>query len=131
MGYSVFADYEGLTDFSATANPQGFSAITINLAYYSRMGNLVHCIVRFTGTSNATTLTFTLPYATANESGGTVLHQVLSAQIVDNGSTQAGPGKLTLSNNSTTATATKDGNATAWTNANSKTFICEFFYRKA
>jgi hypothetical protein len=121
------SDYEAATDFASTANVQGFSSLTQNVFYYSRIGDMVSITVNVQGTSNATTLTFTLPYA-AKATG--VGQNTVSFIVRDNGTLAAAPGRLSLTSGSTTATATKDGAQTAWTASGTKNFIGNFTYLK-
>lgn len=50
-----------------TANPTGFSSTTINDTRYKQIGKTIFCRVSFSGTSNATTFTFSLPTTSVND----------------------------------------------------------------
>jgi hypothetical protein len=90
--------------------------------YYSRVGKIVTMHVYYNGTSNATTLTLTLPYAAYAE------QFFMNFVVSNNGVASNNPGRLQLTAGSTTATATRDRSGTAWTNSGAKVFIGSFTY---
>lgn len=93
----------------------GFTGTPTTVARYKRAGRVCTIFVSITGTSNATTFTFTLPFAA--ESAVTML----DARIADAGATASTPGQLALTAASSTATVTRDGAGTAWTSSGTKT----------
>ncbi len=90
--------YPGMFNFAHAAT--GFTgAVTTGVAKFSLVGHLCTVLIQFSGTSNATTCTFTLPVASVDGQPGVV------ALVSDAGTT--GSGRVTLAAASTTATAGK------------------------
>jgi hypothetical protein len=54
------------TNGTASDNPQGFSSLTTHQMLYKKVGKLVHVWFEYEGTSNAATMSFTLPYAASS-----------------------------------------------------------------
>lgn len=98
MGYIAQSIGQTMTDWVPTLT--GFSATpTVNSARYTLNGKWCTCQFNMTATtSNATTFTITLPFAAANT---TV--QTFPVLVADNGSQQAGAGKLNTRVNSNVA----------------------------
>ena len=59
---TAFSGDASWTDYSATSTISGFSGFTRKLLNYKKVGKTVFVFVDFLGTSNATTITFTVPY---------------------------------------------------------------------
>ena len=115
-------------DYTTGAAVTGFSVLTGNKVWYKIVGgDEVHILFEFVGTSNAATLTFTLPFAPASSPAHI---RSLSVNVVDNGVDLAPPGLIALTAGSTTATIYQDGAATAFTKANGKSAIGQIIYRK-
>lgn len=111
------------TAHSATLG--GFSGTPTQANYFLKIGRLVVLMVNIQGTSNATALTFTLPYAAArteNVNGIMV--------CTDNGTTTNDPPRIALVG-TTTANAFKTLSGTTWTNANGKGLEGMMFYESA
>jgi len=115
-------NYEENIDWTSSDAVVGFSSFTTHLVYYSRVGKIVTMHVYYNGTSNATTLTLTLPYAAYAE------QFFMNFVVSNNGVASNNPGRLQLTAGSTTATATRDRSGTAWTNSGAKVFIGSFTY---
>lgn len=94
--YSFLGDNLAWQSFSPNAT--GFSSKTDDSGSYTQVGKTVIFRVSITGTSNATTLTFTLPVASVAVQTG------LPILIRDNGTTGTDPGRVDLGAASTTAT---------------------------
>lgn len=95
-------------------SPTGYSGTpTTTLARYKQVGKTVFMDISFTGTSSATTCTFTLPVAAKS---------VASYQMIptDNSSVQTSPGLITLAAASTTATCFKTLASGAFTGSGTK-----------
>lgn len=86
------------------------------------MGKLLICQVNIQGTSNATTLTFTLPVAAKASD------DVLPIRIANSGAYQTTPGLIQLSASSTTVNVFKDLSGAAFTNTGTKIVIGYFIY---
>lgn len=107
-----------LTTFAPAAT--GFSALTSDTGRYIQLGKIVFAYINVVGTSNATTLTFTLPVSAK------AADTLVQFRSIDNGT--SGTGRLDLAAASSTATAIKDTAANAWTNSGTKAFIGMFTY---
>lgn len=85
-------------DWSASVNPTGFSSVTVNQCYYNIIAPKVMAFMfNWSGTSNATTMTCTLPVAYANITA--IIFTVRNADV------GAGSiGTVTTTTNSTTLT---------------------------
>lgn len=105
-----------------TASPAGFASTTSDVSFYMQHGKTVHCFINFTGASNATTLTFTLPVAAQRAT------EQMGFSGLDNSSRTGVRPRLDMSAASTTATALKDETGAAWTNTNNKAIIGYFTY---
>jgi hypothetical protein len=104
----------------------GFSsALTGGAATYVKIGKMVFCNVNgfSAGTSNATTKTITLPFASKNSA-------VMAGMghCMDNGAFQNNPMRIDTSASSTTANLYKDLNADAWTASGSCVADFAFWY---
>lgn len=112
-----------------TPSPTGYTgSVTINLARYTQIGKTVIVHLSFTGTSNATTCTFTLPVSakSTNTTGGGL------TTVTDNSSVQTSPGLVVLASSSTTATCYKTQARGAFTNSGTKAVsIMSFVYEAA
>lgn len=121
--------------FSYQINPQGFPSGFNYLPSWTGFSVNPSGIIRYTtqgrriiidqqaisnGTSNATTLTFSLPVA------ATTALVVFLCRVVDNNVAQVDPGRIDVS--STTATVYKDIIQTAFTNSGAKDVSGQFTY---
>ena len=133
-GESVFAysdrpAREGVwADYFATSTIVGFSAGYSGKIYTKKIGKLVFVHFNIGGTSNATSFTFTLPYAAANLDN--VQFPILN--IVDNGAgiTTCGRGELTKNTGNVTLYKAAQG-APTWTATSDKGAVGQFFYECA
>lgn len=102
----------------------GFSGTpTTSPARYTQMGKTVVVQVGVTGTSNATTMTFTLPVAPSASNSGQ-----FPVRVRDNGTTGTAAGLL-ATDNTTTCQIFKDLSTAAFTNSGTKSlFSATFMY---
>lgn len=112
-----------LTDYSATSTVTGWSSFTTKLIAYKKIGKTVHVWFLLDGTSNATTATFTLPHS--NQIGST-LEAV--CRVVDNGTFQTNPGRISMVASSSTVTLHLDLTGTAFTASGNKQARGQFSY---
>lgn len=103
----------------------GFSGTPTQAIYYQQIGKTVHLNVDISGTSNATTFTFTLPVAAKRAT----IH--FTGRGVDNGSYVTGPILVTMTAGSTTCTLNTSSAGGAWTAANGKEYEGGFSYEAA
>ena len=114
-------------DYSSTATVTGWAATPTKNIRYAIIGKLIHVIFRVTGTSNATTASFSLPVACVTG------HPQIEMPIlvVDNTVQASTPGIGEITSGSTSINFYKDWTGTAWTNSGTKTIAGEFFYESA
>jgi hypothetical protein len=117
----------GWTDYSAISTVVGWSAFVTKKIYYKCLGKLALVSFYLGGTSNATTASFTLPYAIVASVDG--YHQTLSANIIDNGSNQLHPGLISVTG--AVVSIYLDAALTAFTNSGNKYAIGQFWYPRA
>lgn len=125
--------------YSYAQNPRGYptwftfdpaatgftGSVTYTIARYKIDGAAVTVIVLLSGTSNATTLTFTLPVATSANS----TNETAVVAVTDNGSSQTSPGRILLGTSSSTATVGKAMNASGgFTGSGTKGVNAQFVY---
>lgn len=113
-------DYYSATYVSGSWVPSvtGYSASpTISVANYVRVGDMCFFHLNFTGTSNATTITATLPFTAKNSAV-----QVLHGMGTDNGTIQTSPAALKTTVNSNVANIYKTLANGTWTNTGTKSF---------
>lgn len=109
-------------DYGATSTIVGFSTVATKVINYKKIGKLVFVNFTIAGTSNATNLTFTLPFANAVEVN-------FFAAARDNGADQATPSEGNLSTSGSTVTMSKTFASGAWTNSGQKIVYGQFFYQ--
>ena len=119
------------TDYYASSTIVGWSSLTAGRRgiYTKRLGDTVWVWFHLEGTSNATTISFTLPYAsaavqTAGDFGG------LLRQTYDNTTAIAAQGKASLDFSSSTVNVWKEShlNYGTWTASGSKIITGDFWY---
>jgi len=95
-------------------NATGFSSKTADSFVYTKIGKTVIGRLTIAGASNATTLTFTLPFVSA-------LSEIMIAFQADNNSVRvATPAKISLTAGSAVATCLINPSDGAWTASNNK-----------
>lgn len=113
---------DGQTDWASGAAVTGFSALTVNRFHYYRVGNIVFCRLYYSGTSNATTITATLPFPCS------LLINNMSGMVTNNGTRLSTSGLAEITAGSSTLNLYRDGLKTAFTNSGSKIWAGWFFY---
>jgi len=121
---TLFGTYVAESDYFATSTIVGWAASPTGVIYYRRLGNVVTVNFYITGTSNATSASFTLPYQL--KTGLSVLSK--SVRVIDNGATSAASGHCYMTSGSNVVTLTKSLTGDAWTNSGTKTISGEFNY---
>lgn len=107
---------------SFTPSTTGFSGTPTESGRYIQFGKLVVGVYAVTGTSNATTLTFTLPVAAqAND-------RYIGIAITDNSAATTTTGYFSFAAGSTTCTVKKDLADNAFTGSGTKAASGFFFY---
>jgi hypothetical protein len=120
-----------LTDYTATSTITGWSGFTAGrkFIYYKKVGKTVFVLFWLEGTSNATTVSYTLPVAPT----GTT-YPVIGAMLgytYDNTAILTTPGRIELAAGATTVNIYKDGATGAWTGSGAKIVGGQCFYETA
>lgn len=105
----------------------GFSGTPTQVIRYMQIGKIVAINYNITGTSNATSLTMTLPTTSADNG----LETYGAARGVDNSSNVTTPVEAYLPANSNTVQFFKDWGGTGWTGSNSKSVKGVLIYETA
>jgi hypothetical protein len=111
--------------FNWNAAPAGFSAAPASPSYRWRTSGtciFIGYVEPSNGTSNATTFTATAPVAAAQNVTG------VAGTLVDNGALRTVAGRVVMTSGSTAITFRTDMASGAWTNANGKRAVAEWFY---
>lgn len=107
-----------------TPTPLGFSGSpTVTTARYIEAGKKIDGYVDFSGTSNTTTVQFTLPAAVKNDTR-------IMVKVTDNSAEQTGPGYIDVAAGSATANVYKTLATGAWTAGGSKRIQGPFSYER-
>jgi hypothetical protein len=114
------------TDYSGTSTIVGWSSYTTKNIHYKKIGSLVFVSFFIGGTSDDTSITFTLPYAPAT---GASVH--LLCRVQDNGTWQTVAGWLRLSAAASTVQVWKNANSGAWMDSGNKGIAGQFWYEAA
>lgn len=113
----------GMISYGATSTVAGWAATPTKNIWYRQRGKQVEVFFHITGTSNADTTTFTIPF-TSYSSGAAFAQATALGLTVDNGATIAA-GASSLADNSATVTLLKSA-AAAWTTSGTKTASGQF-----
>ena len=113
------ATLDGVTDWidiSNTSTIVGFSSFTTKIIYYKVLDSKTLIVkVNLQGTSNATTLTFTIPFTSAN-----TVQNLMAAAVVNNGITSVIPSFIGCQPNTNLVNIARDANGTAFTSSGIK-----------
>ena len=112
---SVWADYKSTSTIVGWTSTSGY-------IYYLKIGTMVFVQYSLSGTSNSTSTTFTLPYASAILGYGVGISS-------DSGGANA-PGLISIAASST-VTLYSTINSGAWTGSGTKAVYGQFFYQTA
>lgn len=118
----------GPTNWVASDALAGFSSTTTHVFTYSYnpYTKVCHCVVSFSGTSNATTISATLPFTSA-----AIDHNTQAGGVTDNGTATNTVGRVNITASGNTVIFMRDRINTAFVNSGTKTFFAEFFYLTA
>ena len=114
------------TNYAATSTVTGWSSFTDKVINYKVIGNTVFAMFFIAGTSNAVTVSFTLPYSAV---ATTQFYGALGT-TQDNGTTKTTPGQYVLYNNNILNCFSDMAGAT-WTNSGTKSAVGQFWYESA
>lgn len=116
------------TEYGATSTVTGWTSFTNKKIYYKQIGKRIFVDYLITGTSDATTVSFTLPTAAANL---TIYFGQPMTYAVDNGTILTGAGRCILTPNTSTVQCFTDMSSGAWTNSGDKQVWGSFSYEIA
>jgi hypothetical protein len=109
-------------NYYSSSTVTGWSSLSTTTLYYKRVGDLVFVNFNLVGTSDTTTVSFTLPDSAAT---GSIIKKG-GIRIQDNGTWQTTPGYLSFSGS--TATIYKNLNSGAFTASGTKAVQGQFWY---
>lgn len=118
-------DIDIMGNYAATSTITGWTTPTAKI-WFEKMDDIVHVEFEITGTSNATTVSFTLPFTSA---GNWAVNATGLGH--DNGADLTDPIYISLATSSAICNVFKTFSAGAWTNANAKKVYGQFFYQAA
>ncbi len=114
-------------DYSASSTIVGWASFTTKQIYTKKIGKTVFVNFYLAGTSNATTITFTVPYTTPNVSNQFFFNLCTSE---DNGVLSSTPGIVFTLSNSSTIDVFKDiTSSNPWTNSGTKIVQGQLWYQ--
>ncbi len=114
------------TDYSGTSTIVGWSGYTTKEIWYSKVGKKVFVWFDITGTSDATTASFTLPYS---NNADVLLSSFMAAQ--DNGSWVSSWCSIATSAAVVICYPSVGGASSGWTNSGTKTVRGHFVFETA
>jgi hypothetical protein len=113
-------------DYAATSTVGGWSAYTAKKVWFEKLDDIVQVSFEIAGTSNATTASFTLPFANGGD---------WSVNAVgfghDNSADLTTPIYISMATSSATVNLFKTFSAGTWTNSGTKKVYGQFFYKVA
>lgn len=113
------------TDYGGTSTIVGWSGTPTANIWYKKVGNIVFVMFAISGTSNSTSATFSLPYASFNGTGARI---TVSGRGMDNGSWLLNPAMIYMEPNLSVLTVYKDLGANGWTASGNKQVHGQFWF---
>lgn len=113
------------TDWSASSKVSGYSGTPTERVWYRKMGKLVFVSFSFSGTSNSTLLSFTLPVWPADANGN---QYVTLASGTDNGAPLAEANLVAVKNLDGLCHISKSRTSSGWTASGMKDSQGQFWY---
>jgi len=109
------------TDYSSSSTVTGWSSTTQKVIRYTQVGKTVYVVYGITGTSNSTSITFTVPIA-AKDIGTGLTSETSTGLAEDNGSLVSSPARVYIdaSANASLINIVKSGGTANWTNSGTK-----------
>jgi hypothetical protein len=119
------------TDYFSSSTIVGWSSFVSGRAQimYRTLGDMVWVAFSLEGTSNATTITFTVPYTSYNLGSDFAFCSALG--FTYNNSTYMTPGRTRLPSNSAVVTVSMGAATGGWTASGAKQITGQFWYMKA
>jgi hypothetical protein len=113
------------TDYSSTSTVTGWTSFTTKKIYYKKIGKLIFATFELSGTSNATTTSFTLPTA-CNTSAGV---QIINLAKDNGGTPVAGTAFMDPNTSTLVCLPTVGGSSSGWTSSGAKQVVGQVFYQ--
>lgn len=114
-------------DWADNSTVLGWSYFTDKYLYYMDLGGVCLVQFKFSGASNSTTTSFTLPFVGEDFPGG---YQNFDCISRNNGSYQLSGGLVRIASETTLVEAHKNKGYGGWTGVGTKTIEGQFIYRK-
>lgn len=121
---TVNLEAKAWTDYSTTSTVVGWSGSPTKTIFYKKTGKAVFVSFNFTGTSDSTAISFTLPYASA----AGVTFGAKCSFAIDNTSTEMPYARAALEPSASTCNIYTDFVGTSWTASGTKAVNGEFWY---
>lgn len=121
------------TDYAGTSTITGWSSFTSNrkLIYYKKIGKTVLVSFLLEGTSNATSISFTLPYTAVTDAGNLMEYGGALTYSIDNGSLLTVASRVSIGANSATVNCYSNMGIGAWTGSGTKSVRGSFWFETA
>lgn len=125
MNGTAYLDIDVMGDYAASSTITGWTTPTAKI-WFEKIDDIVHVSFEITGTSNATAVSFTLPFTSAS-------NWAVNAWGMgqDSGTDLTSPIFISLATSSATVNVYKTFSAGAWTNIGTKKVYGQFFYQAA
>lgn len=119
------------TDYSSTSTITGWSSFTDKQIWYKQIGKTMHVMYALSGTSNATSISFTVPVAAVGH--GNITTEMCTGLSKDNGSFSSTPARVYIDPTSSTTTVIviKDLGTANWTSSGEKLIRGLYIYEVA
>lgn len=124
----IYSNTDNWQDYSGTSTITGWTTYTTKKIYYKRLGKQIWVTFNIAGTSNATSVSFTLPYASDNVS---LIYGGAMVTVQDNGTTKTTACAAKLAANASTVNCYTDMSTGSWTNSGTKQVAGTFVYEIA
>ncbi|MBF0510836.1 MAG: hypothetical protein HQL13_00740 [Candidatus Omnitrophica bacterium] len=117
------------SDYSASSTIVGWSSISSSVILTKKIGKIVFVYFNISGTSNTTTVTFTLPYSC--NSNSLYWPNGILATTVDRSTNLSVPGKCYMGPGSNTVVCVSSPIGGAWTASGTKIVQGQFWYQSS
>lgn len=118
-----------MVDYGSSSTVTGWSAFINKKIRYCQVGKMIFVYFDFSGTSNSTSVSFTLPFTQKTLDGSSVGLEAATGLAINNGTTDGAPGRVFIDNNvnGSLVIITRLGGSNGWTASGSKIVRGQFF----
>lgn len=113
-----------LTDYSGSSSITGWSSFTTKTMQYKQIGKTTYFYFDLRGTSDSTSISFTLPSTISSA----ITLTVQACGALDNGISPTAPASMSAAGGTNSVTVYKDNAGTAWTGSGTKNIYGVFIY---